>query len=88
MAGGVGFSKLGHDSFNDNRRLRNNRLLMKDNPYKGFLTSGDSPAASAAQELKDWRMQKLQRERRLRLLLLAVLLPALILIAVLCVFLL
>lgn len=33
MAGGVGFSKMGLDSFRHNRSLRNRRPRLKDSPY-------------------------------------------------------
>ncbi|AHM60049.1 hypothetical protein D770_08960 [Flammeovirgaceae bacterium 311] len=83
MTGGVGFSKQGHDSFKNNRGLRNNRNSMKDNPYAAGKDWGKERDASIIPEIEEWRDAKLKKEKNLRLLIFAILFPLILLMAIL-----
>ena len=66
MAGGVGFGKMGHDSFRHNRALRNRRPLLKDNPYTAKTPkTGVAPAVMAPTQ-QIWQFQQTALRKRWR----------------------
>lgn len=83
MTGGVGFSKQGHDSFKDNRRLRNSRTSFRDNPYNANHKVDGERDPSINHELEEWRNFKEKKEKKLRLLIIGIILPLIVLIALL-----
>lgn len=83
MTGGVGFSKQGHDSFKDNRRLRNRRASIKDNLYNANNNVDGERDPSITHELEEWRNLKEKKEKKLRLLIIGIILPLITLIALL-----
>lgn len=83
MTGGVGFSKQGHDSFKDNRRLRNRRASIKDNLYNANNNIDGEQDPSITHELEEWRNLKEKKEKKLRLLIIGIILPLITLIALL-----
>lgn len=83
MTGGVGFSKQGHDSFKDNRRLRNRRASIKDNLYNANNNVDGERDSSITHELEEWRNLKEKKEKKLRLLIIGIILPLITLIALL-----
>lgn len=66
MAGGVGFGKMGHDSFRHNRALRNRRPLLKDNPYRAKAPRGGATPAVLATAKDSWQFQQTALQKRWR----------------------
>lgn len=83
MTGGVGFSKQRHDSFKDNRRLRNSRTSFKDNPYSANHRVDGERDRSINHELEEWRNSKEKKEKKFRLLIIGFILPLIVFIALL-----
>lgn len=66
MAGGVGFGKMGHDSFRHNRALRNRRPLLKDNPYQAKAPNTGATPAVIAPTRESWQSQQAALQKRWR----------------------
>ncbi|WP_224998487.1 hypothetical protein [Cesiribacter sp. SM1] len=83
MTGGVGFSRQGHDSFRHNRKLSHIRPSMKDNPYTNVKDVDAGRDASVSKEAAQWRDSMRQKQKKLRILIFGLLLPAILLLATL-----
>ena len=83
MTGGVGFSRQGKDSFNNNRKLLNRPPRMKDNPYAPTQKAKGDRDSAHVQELQDWWGKRKSKQKRWSLLIYGVLLPLVVVLAVL-----
>ena len=83
MTGGVGFSKQAQDSFRNNRKLRKERISLKDNPYVAQQDGEAERDATIVRALGEWWSIKKQREKKLRLLIMGKVLPLIALAALL-----
>jgi hypothetical protein len=72
MTGGVGFTKMGQESYKHNRELLNQRHLMKENPFSPFNKIPYEKAAENFEEIKKWKLQKEKGEKKKRLIIYAI----------------
>ena len=81
MTGGIGFSTQGWDSFKNNRKLRKERLAMKDNPYAGTQAAEAARTSDVIYELEAWREMRSKKEKRMRKLVFGIIIPLIMLLA-------
>ncbi len=72
MTGGLGFSKLGKDLFDNNHSLLNRRTKMGENPYAGGKTKRNRSLNPYLREIQQWKETKLLIEKRTKFIYLGV----------------
>ncbi len=71
MTGGLGFSKLGKDLFDNNHEQLNRRTKMGENPYVGAKSKRTKRLNPYLREIQQWKETKLLTEKSTKIIYLA-----------------
>jgi hypothetical protein len=66
MTGGLGFSKLGKDLFDNNHKQLNRRTKMGENPYAGGKTKRNKKLNPYLREIQHWKNSKIRNEKKMK----------------------